>query len=63
MDAWLHIRTEHFDLAESLEDVVLTMEHPDYREHITVVNAKWLAERDGQITVTIPGGSPKDRLT
>lgn len=22
---------------------------------ITVINAKWLAERDGQITVTVPG--------
>ncbi len=30
---------------------------------ITVVNAKWLAERDGQITVTIPASaSPPSRL-
>lgn len=30
---------------------------------ITVVNAKWLTERDGQITVTIPETtSPSDRL-
>jgi uncharacterized protein YuzE len=25
---------------------------------ITVVNAKWLAERDGRITVSIPGSHP-----
>jgi uncharacterized protein YuzE len=125
-DAWAHIRTEHFDLADSLEDIVLTIEHPDYREPdpvpgrersepgplamsvhmgdhefdgvvydaerdvlylrrgaprparetlaspeghairlnesgeiigITVVNAKWLAKRDGQITVTVPDSS------
>lgn len=30
---------------------------------ITVVNAKWLTERDGQITVTVPETtSPADRL-
>jgi uncharacterized protein YuzE len=29
---------------------------------ITVVNAKWLAERDGQITVTVPEMALPDRL-
>jgi uncharacterized protein YuzE len=31
---------------------------------VTIVNAKWLAERDGQITVTIPAetSSPPERL-
>jgi uncharacterized protein YuzE len=30
---------------------------------ITIVNAKWLAERDGRITVTIPeGAAAPDRL-
>jgi uncharacterized protein YuzE len=29
---------------------------------ITVVNAKWLAERDGRIVVTIPATSAPERL-
>lgn len=29
---------------------------------ITVVNAKWLAERDGRITVTIPATAAPERL-
>jgi hypothetical protein len=31
-DAWNHVRTEHFDIADSLQDVVLIIEDPIYRE-------------------------------
>lgn len=31
-DAWDHVRTRHPSLAESLAEIVLTLENPDYRE-------------------------------
>jgi uncharacterized protein YuzE len=47
----------------SAEGHAVMLDHAGEIIGITVVNAKWLAERDGQITVTIPETtSPADRL-
>jgi hypothetical protein len=46
-DAWAHVRAEHFDLADSLEDVVLTIEHPDYREPDPAPGRERLFRRGG----------------
>jgi hypothetical protein len=46
-DAWNHVRTEHFDLADSLKDVMRTIEHPDHREPDPVPGRERLFKRGG----------------
>ncbi len=42
----------------SLEGHAIRLNEADEIIGITVVNAKWLAERDGRITVSVPGSDP-----
>jgi hypothetical protein len=46
-DAWTHIQIEHFEFANSLEDVVLTIEQPDWREPDPVPGRERLFRRGG----------------
>jgi hypothetical protein len=64
-NAWAHIRTEHFDLARSMEDVVLTIEHPEYREPDPRPGRERLFGRggpDGWIRVVIEFAGDLDRV-
>jgi hypothetical protein len=64
-DAWRHVRTEHFDLADSLQDVVLTIETPTYREPDPVLGRERLFRRggpDGWIRVVVEFARHCDRL-
>jgi hypothetical protein len=64
-DALEHVRTEHFDLADSLDLVVLTIEHPDHREPDPTPGRERLFKRggpDGWIRVVIEFAGAFDRL-
>ena len=55
-EAWNHVRTEHFDLVDSLGDVLLTIEDPIYREADPVPGRERLFRRggpDGWIRVVV----------
>jgi hypothetical protein len=45
--AWNHVRTEHPDISDSLQDMVLTIEHPAYREPDAMPGRERLFGRGG----------------